>query len=189
MKTKNLNIPNIITSLRIVGTVVMLPIRSMSAWFFVLYSFTGLTDVLDGYIARKTNTTTPLGTKLDSIADLLFYSAMFYKIFPTIAELFPIGVWVGIGIAVVIRICSYLTAAIKYKKFASLHSWLNKVTGFMVFGLPYMLVTPFVIPYAYLGCAVAIFASASEFILHLRAGSYDEKTKTIFDRKKTQKQA
>ncbi len=188
MKTKNLNIPNIITSLRIVGTALMLPVRSMSAWFFVLYSFTGLTDALDGFIARKTNTTTPLGTKLDSIADMLFYAAMFYKIFPTLVEVFPIGVWVGIGIAILIRICAYVTAAVKYKRFASLHSWLNKVTGFMVFGLPYMIVTPFAIFYSYLGCAVAIFASASEFVLHLRAGSYDEQTKTIFDRKKKQKQ-
>ncbi|MBQ3003727.1 MAG: CDP-alcohol phosphatidyltransferase family protein [Clostridia bacterium] len=188
MKRKNLNIPNIITSLRIVGTVLMLPAESMSAWFFVLYSFTGLTDVLDGFIARKTNTTTPLGTKLDSVADLLFYAAMFYKIFPTLSEVLPLGVWIGIGIAVLIRLCAYATAAIKYKRFASLHSWLNKVTGFMVFGLPYMIVTPFAVAYSYLGCAVAIFASASEFVLHLRAGSYDEKTKTIFDHKKAQKQ-
>lgn len=187
MKTKNLNIPNFITSLRIVGTVAMLPIKSMSAWFFALYTFTGFTDVLDGFIARKTNTATPLGTKLDSVADMLFYAAMFYKIFPAIAELFPIGVWVGIGIAVLIRICAYATAAVKYRRFASLHSWLNKVTGFMVFGLPYMIVTPFAIPYSYLGCAVAIFASASEFVLHLRAGSYDEQTKTIFDHKKAQR--
>ncbi len=188
MKTKNFNIPNIITSLRIVGTIAMLPVKSMSAGFFALYTFTGFTDVLDGFIARKTNTTTSLGTKLDSIADMLFYAAMFYKIFPTLAEVFPIGVWIGIGIAVLIRICAYATAAIKYKRFASLHSWLNKVTGFMVFGLPYMIITPFAIIYSYLGCAVAIFASASEFVLHLRAGSYDEQTKTIFAHEKAQKQ-
>ena len=188
MKNKNLNVPNIITSLRIVGTVLMLHVQSMSTWFYVLYTFTGFTDVLDGFIARKTNTTTPLGTKLDSVADLMFYAAMFYKIFPTLAEVLPIGVWVGIGIAVLIRLCAYATAAIKYRRFASLHSWLNKVTGFMVFGLPYMVVTPVVAVYSYLGCAVALFASASEFVLYLRAGAYDEKTKTIFAHRKAQKQ-
>ena len=41
---------------------------------FVLFVVAGLTDYLDGYIARKTNTETQLGALLDLIADKLLVS-------------------------------------------------------------------------------------------------------------------
>ena len=41
---------------------------------FVLFVIAGLTDYLDGYIARKTNTETQLGALLDLIADKLLVS-------------------------------------------------------------------------------------------------------------------
>ena len=41
---------------------------------FVLFIVAGLTDYLDGYIARKTDTETQLGAMLDLIADKLLVS-------------------------------------------------------------------------------------------------------------------
>ena len=41
---------------------------------FVLFVIAGLTDYLDGYIARKTNTETQLGALIDLIADKLLVS-------------------------------------------------------------------------------------------------------------------
>ncbi len=59
---------SIITVGRIVGAVVLLWIQPLSALFFVIYSLCCVSDVLDGFIARKTNTTSKLGETLDSIA-------------------------------------------------------------------------------------------------------------------------
>ena len=41
---------------------------------FILFIVAGLTDYLDGYIARKTDTETQLGALLDLIADKLLVS-------------------------------------------------------------------------------------------------------------------
>ena len=51
---------------------------------FVLFVVAGLTDYLDGYVARKTNTETQLGALLDLIADKLLVSlVMVWMVFLT----------------------------------------------------------------------------------------------------------
>ena len=47
----------------------------------ILYFICGFTDILDGYIARKTKTESNFGTKLDTISDLLFFIVMFIIMF------------------------------------------------------------------------------------------------------------
>ena len=71
-----MNIPNILTTVRIILVPVYL-------WFFytfgenkfkyaiLILTIAGITDILDGYIARKYNMITRLGTVLDPIADKL----------------------------------------------------------------------------------------------------------------------
>ena len=65
-----------ITLLRIVGTLGLVILIPSFATFFCVYTLTGLTDVLDGWIARKTKTSSDFGARLDSIADMLFYGAV-----------------------------------------------------------------------------------------------------------------
>ena len=65
-------LPNYITALRMVGSVCLIFIRPLSPLFFGVYTLAGITDALDGYIARKTHTASAFGAKLDSAADLLF---------------------------------------------------------------------------------------------------------------------
>ena len=72
MKLKYMTAANGITLLRIVGTVVLLFSAPMSPLFLWIYTLTGLTDMPDGWIARKTGTADDFGARFDSIADLLF---------------------------------------------------------------------------------------------------------------------
>ena len=65
---KTLFSANAITLLRISGTAVLLFLRPFSPAFFVVYTLTGVTDVLDGFVARKTGTASDFGAKLDSAA-------------------------------------------------------------------------------------------------------------------------
>ena len=71
---------NTITALRIAGTVGLVFLTPFSTAFFAVYALTGVTDVLDGWVARRTHTATAGGAMLDSVADLFFYSVMLLKL-------------------------------------------------------------------------------------------------------------
>jgi len=164
---ENWTLPNAITTLRIVGTAGLMFISPLSTAFYVVYSLTGLTDLLDGWIARKTHTTTKLGAKLDSIADLLFYLVMLLRILPVLYKLLSTDIWYFVGAIVLLRVVSYGTAAIKYRQFASLHTPLNKITGFAMFCVPYALQTTFAVPVCWIVCGLSGVSSAHELILHI----------------------
>lgn len=119
--------------MRIAATVAMVFTEPLSAGFFVLYTFAGVTDVLDGFIARRTHTSSEKGARLDSASDLLFYAAMIIRLFPRLFKMLPKRIWIYAAAAVIIRLGSYLAAFIKYKRFASLHTYMNKLTGAAVF--------------------------------------------------------
>jgi len=178
--TVNKNLPNYITGLRILGTVILLFVPALSIPFFVLYVFTGLTDVLDGMIARMTNTTSALGSRLDSIADLLFYTVLLVKILPKMLEVLPEVIWFVVAAIIALRIVSYSLAFVKYKKFASVHTYMNKLTGASIFVYPFFLLLPAAVPVAFCVCAVAAIASLEELLIHVITKRYPENTRTIF---------
>lgn len=163
---KYLTVSNCITLLRIIGTVVMGFIKPLTTRFFWLYSFLGLTDALDGYIARKTNTTSKFGAKLDSAADLLFYSVMILKILPRLAELLPWQFWWVLGGILTMRLAAYAIVAIRDKQFAAYHTKLNKMSGFSVFCVPYILNLTYGGLLCWIPCIIGFFASCEELLIH-----------------------
>lgn len=163
-----MNAANIITFLRIAGTVFLVAVKPLSVGFFLLYILTGATDVLDGWIARKTKTASDFGARLDSVADLLFYGAMLLRIFPLLWDTLPGIIRYAVAAVIVVRISAYLTAAVKYRRFASLHTYLNKLTGAAVFLIPFLLVTKYSAAYCWAVCAVAAASSLEELTIHLK---------------------
>ena len=67
---------NIITYCRILCSISMMSFHMPSISFFLLYMICGLSDVLDGIIARKTNTASDFGARLDTIADFIFATVL-----------------------------------------------------------------------------------------------------------------
>ena len=111
--------------------------------------------MLDGTIARATNSTSEFGARLDSIADLIFYAVMIVKFFPILLEVLPVWMWYLYRCGTGDPCLLYVTAAVRYHRFASLHTILNKATGFCVFCLPYMLVQDFALRYCEITCVIA----------------------------------
>lgn len=175
-----LNAADILTLLRIAGTILLVALRPLSAGFFLLYALAGLTDVLDGWIARKTKTASDFGARLDSIADLLFYAVMLFRVFPILWNTLPRNIWYAVALIVIIRLSAYLTAAVKYRRFASLHTYLNKLTGMAVFLVPFSLKTPYGTAFCWAVCAIAACASLEELAIHLHSHTYCPSVKSIF---------
>lgn len=159
------NLANIITYTRIISTLFVIGSTPFSKVFFISYTYAGVSDVLDGLIARKTNTTSDFGAKMDSMADLLFYVSMMLKIFPSLLEKLPLYDWVLIYSTLAVRIIMYAYVGITRHDFMSNHTYLNKLTGFGIFFVPYMIVTKFFVAYATCVCSIAVVAALYEIFL------------------------
>ncbi len=128
------HIANILTGCRIFGSILLLFFPVFSAAFYITYLLCGFSDMVDGTIARKTNSTSRFGSQLDTIADLIFVMVSLFKLLPAIQ--IPGWLWIWIGVIAVIRIGNLLWGYISKKQFISLHTIMNKATGLLLFLLP-----------------------------------------------------
>ena len=172
-------LPCAITCVRILGTVCLLFLRPLSAVFYAVYAVSGLSDVLDGYTARKLKASSEFGARLDSIADLIFYAVILIKLFPLLWRQLPHGIWYAVSAVLLIRIASYVTAAVRFRRFASVHTYLNKLTGAMVFLLPFFMGFGLTLAYSTAVCTVGGIASLEELILHITEEGYNPDRKTL----------
>lgn len=178
------NAADTVTSLRMAASLILLILPLRSAWFLVVYTLAGLTDALDGWLARKTGTVSEFGARLDSVADLLFYGILLLRLFPVLRQALPVTIWYAVAVILLVRLTAYAVAAAKYHCFASLHTWLNKLTGGAVFLLPYALVLSSGIAYSWFVCILALAAAVEELVMHLCRNEYRADRKTIFHRKR-----
>ena len=163
-----MNIPNIITSVRILGTLLLLFVTPFSREFFIIYTLAGISDALDGFVARMTKTATEFGAQLDSVADILFYLVMIYKSLFVLSGDLSVITWCIIGFAVIVRIVSYVYSARKYRRFVPLHTYMNKVTGFAVFILPYLTFFGFFNEACFAASVIAAVAAVEELLIHIK---------------------
>ena len=124
-------IANIITGSRVAFSLPLLFIPLSSAWFYIFYLLCGLTDMIDGAIARKMGAVSKFGAKLDTVADFVFMFVCWVKILPLIH--IPVWLWVWIIVVALIKIFNIALVFIHKKKLISIHSVLNKITGFALF--------------------------------------------------------
>lgn len=181
MKRK-LSIADYITSARILGTICLIFTELFSAAFYVIYTICGITDVLDGFVARLTNTSSDFGAKLDSVADIGFYTVVTLKWIPYLWEKLPRAVWCTAAIALIIRIACYLVVLLKFKMFASMHTYLNKFNGFVFFLLPYLIMKLDLVVVCAVICVIAVIASFEEFCIHISSREYQPNIKTVFNK-------
>lgn len=123
-----------ITLIRIIGAFSLLLFKPLSPIFLFLYVVCGISDILDGYIARMTSTVSRAGMILESIADLVFLVIALFSFFRSIA--IPIWIWWWIGMIIIIRLVSYAVGLVRYHSFTALHTYANKLAGLMLFFFP-----------------------------------------------------
>lgn len=151
---------NAITIGRILCSLALLFPKPWSPAFIVLYLAGGLSDMLDGYVARKTGTESDTGAKLDSLADLLFLTVCLIKLLPVMK--IPAWLWIWMGIIAAVRIGNLFIGYLREKRLLMLHIRENRITGCLLFLLPLALpFTGLTIP-AVIVCTAASAATARE---------------------------
>ena len=151
-------IANIITLCRILGSIGLLFCPVFSACFYGLYIFCGLTDMVDGTIARKTGAVSEVGSRLDTVADFLFVIVSFVKLVPVIR--IPVWIWVWAAVIAVAKLVNLVWGFTQKKQMPALHTIANKATGLCLFLLP--LTMPFV-DLRYTAPVVCILATIAAF--------------------------
>ena len=161
-------IPNLLTTLRFLGGISLIFLPLPGKAFYIVYIVCGLTDALDGFVARRLKVASPFGAKLDSIADLTFYGVSLARMMPTLWRRLPRWIWYIVALVLALRLTAYLVAAFKFHKFAAVHTIANKATGALVFGLGLVLGLSILTVYSIVLACVAGYSSAEELLMHLR---------------------
>ncbi len=124
-------LPNIMTLLRIAGSLGLLFCDVANDSFWIIYALCGISDIADGWLARKLKCVTKTGALLDSLADICFVACLCPLLLP-ILEL-PQWLWLWAGVIVAIKIVNQTSALVMYGCFQFPHTLANKITGFLLF--------------------------------------------------------
>ena len=90
--------------------------------------------MIDGTVARRTNSASEFGARLDTVSDFVFMTVALIKFVPHL----PIHVWlwIWIGVIAMIKIGNAAWGFVHTKELISPHTLLNKITGLLLFFLP-----------------------------------------------------
>ena len=151
-------LPNIITLFRIAGSLSLLLCDVTNVAYWLIYALCGISDIVDGWLARRLKCVTKTGALLDSLADICFVACLCPLLLP-ILEL-PQWLWLWAGVIVTIKVVNQLSGLVMYGHCCFPHTAANKATGFLLFiAVPMTFYT--VIPIAFVA-AIATFAAIHE---------------------------
>ena len=154
---------DIITAFRIVFSIVLIFLPVQSVPFGVIYLLCGLSDMADGFAARKMHTESETGAKLDSAADIIFLAVSAVKILPLIH--LDLRLWVWIALIAAVKIGAVIKRFLRCREIAIPHSFLNKLTGALLFLLPLTASLAGFRYFAVIVCAVATVSAVQDFFI------------------------
>ncbi len=172
------SIPNCISASRIIFSLILIFVNPLSITFYAVYIICGFSDIMDGFIARRTGTASSFGAKIDSVADMTMVGVLLFALYPIVNPTSKIVIWIIlIGI---IRLVAMVVAMKKYKTFASLHTYGNKITGIVLFIFPILLSYILATELMYIICVMASISAIEELIIELTSSELQVNIKSIF---------
>ncbi|AYJ45621.1 CDP-alcohol phosphatidyltransferase family protein [Enterococcus casseliflavus] len=173
------HLPNILTTTRLILAPLLLFLQPMSGWFWLLYSYCFVSDLVDGLLARRRNLTSEVGALLDSFADVSFFLAVFLSFLPQMLAAHTLWVW--LLVIAMIRFVSYLIGYVKYRSFSSLYTWLNKAVGFLLGSFPLLLMVSHAKIVVLILGTIATVSALEELLITILSKNLDRNQKSIFE--------
>ena len=125
------HLPNVISAFRIAGSIGLL-FCDVSGWpFWMLYALCGISDMVDGWLARKLHAETKAGAILDSVADIVLVACCAIRLLPVLE--IPTWLWIWAGVIAFIKMVNQVSALVVCKRFCFPHTVANKLTGLLLF--------------------------------------------------------
>src|SRR5262245_21616534 len=175
MSTPIFTVANQLTLLRMALTpvLVLFVVSQQPIWAFVVFVVAGITDLLDGYIARHGHQRTKLGAMLDPVADKLMLGSSYLALTWTSSLYLKMPVWLTVITlsrdAIIVISVAVVNLTIGHRAFPP--SLLGKVTtASQVFTAGLVLLlnclneTPPLARYVFIFTAVATITSALHYV-------------------------
>ena len=153
-------IPDLLSMSRIALCLPLLLVDAMTLPFWVLYLIAGLTDMLDGFLAKRWGVESKFGARLDSLADFVFVLTVGYKFFPLLK--LPATLWMMIGLIALIKVANAISSYMVKRRIEFLHTRANKLTGFFLFIGMMAIGQSYFVPVAWVIACIALFAAIQE---------------------------
>jgi hypothetical protein len=176
------SIPDLLSYARLllVPVIWALAMLGLPVWTGIALLAAGLTDVLDGIIARRLNVATPGGSRLDSIADIFMEVSAAGALLLLRPDIIT-SHWLVLSLWIAVEVSSILLGWIKFRRITNLHLYLSKAAGVVAYGF---VICALVIGYNelffYAAVVILILASLECLILQLFAPSVDEHMKSAY---------
>lgn len=173
-------LPNILSLCRIGLSLALLYAANRPICFIVLYLLCGLSDTLDGTLARKWHAESKLGAKLDSLGDLVFWAVVFYLLFHAGIVIQPYLLWI-IAAVILLRVVNAAITRRKFHQLGMIHTYGNKAVGLLLYLLLPVCHVLKSIPVAVgliLGFA-ALLSAIEECVLLLTSKEYNADLKSL----------
>ena len=125
---------NIVTSIRIVcGLLILFPFNRFSLGFYIIFIIGCLSDIADGVIARKLRNESDFGAAFDTVADMVFIIPVIIMVLKNVVLTSWLVIW--ISIIFLIKVAGIVWGLVKCRRFVSIHSLMNRISGGMLFVL------------------------------------------------------
>lgn len=159
---------NVLTSMRIALSGILLLLEPLGTAFYCVYALAGLTDMLDGPLARKTRTESRIGEVLDSAADLIFAAVSLVRLLPVYKEEMPFWLWAAVAFVIYLKGKNAIAGYVMNGKIVTMHTPLNRLAGLALFALPLVCIWVPLAVYGGFCAAAAVAATVDAFIRMLR---------------------
>ena len=173
-------LPDLLSFSRLVLAMVLLLTEPLSLSFMLIVLVCGLTDVLDGLIARRFDARSEYGHIIDSIADITLVVILLYCVITEVNWEGWMVAWIAAIAAV--RIIAFVIGSGRYGRPAFVHTYLNKTAGILLFLTPFLLVivgTPVTVAVV---CSVTSVSALEYLYINITSDHYDPDLTTAFVR-------
>lgn len=179
-------IANILTATRVVLSIFLLVFYDkVDVSFLIIFTIAAFTDMIDGTIARKTNSSSLTGSILDTIADVLL-SLNIMKV-AIISGLLQGTLLVWLIFIFVVALISPVITYIKFKKVYFVHSILAKIVGGLIYDVPYSIYFNFFNTYLIFVLVMFSLAMIHSLFINIFSKEADSNTKTLLSAIKNNK--
>lgn len=176
------HIPNCISMSRIVFALLLFFTAKQPLLFAGFYLLCGVSDILDGFIARRYNLQSTLGSKLDSLGDFIFWLIVFILLVQYKLQSFATPVFIAIGVVLLVRAVNFTITKLKFHQWGMLHTIGNKLAGLALYFVVVLLfaasaVSPWAVVVLF---AVSVISALEETLILITSKTYLPDQKSYF---------